>query len=161
MAIDVTDLKKEDVREIPTTWVPLLKRVMHVITRAHVWLFDASQGRLGKTFAGAPCCMVKMKGRKSGRVVSIPLIHIPDGDDVILIASQGGLEKNPAWYYNMMADPNVVVVADGTTRNMVARKADDAEKAERWPRAVAVYPDFNEYQARTERDIPLFICSPA
>ena len=160
MAIDVTKLSRDDVRPIPSGAVPFIKRMMHVATRLHVKLFEVTQGRLGKTFAGAPCCMVRMTGRKSGKPRTIPLIYIPDGDDVILIASQGGMEKNPTWVYNLSANPNVEIIVEGRTRKMVARRADDAEKAKRWPVGVAVYPDFDQYQARTERDIPLFVCSP-
>ena len=161
MATDVTKVRREDVRPIPAGIVPILKPVMHAMTRAHVWLYRTSQGHLGKTFAGAVCCLVVMTGRKSGKKREIPLIFIPDGDDVILIASQGGMDKHPTWYWNLVADPNIEVIVAGSTRRMVARLADDAAKAERWPKAVAVYPDFDQYQARTDRDIPLFICSPA
>ena len=160
MATDVTKVKREDVKAIPAKAVPYLKRVMHLITRAHVWLYEKSEGRLGKTFAGAPCCLVRMTGRKSGKSRLIPLIYIPDGDEVIFIASQGGLDKNPDWVYNLKADPNVEVIAAGKTRPMTAHLADDAEKAKRWPVATAVYPDFDEYQARTDRDIPVFVCKP-
>ena len=160
MATDVTKLRREDVRPIPARAVPLIKRFMHVMTRAHVWIYRVTQGRVGKTFAGAPCCLVVMTGRKSGEHRTIPLIHIPDGDEIILIASQGGMDRHPGWYWNLVADPNIEVIAAGCTRTMVARQADDAEKARRWPKAVAVYPDFDQYQARTDRDIPLFVCSP-
>jgi deazaflavin-dependent oxidoreductase (nitroreductase family) len=161
MATDVTKLSRDDVKPIPKGAVPFMKKFMHAMTRGHVWLFETSQGRLGKTFAGAPCCLVKMRGRKSGQMRTIPLIYIPDGDDVILIASQGGLDFDPVWVRNLDADPNVEIIAAGKTRKMVARRADDAEKAKRWPVAVAVYKDFDQYQARTDRDIPLFVCSPA
>lgn len=161
MANDVSKLRREDVQEIPAWVVPGLKRFMHLMTRAHVWLYMTTQGRLGKNFAGAPCCFVFMTGRKSGKRRNIPLIYIPNGDEVILIGSQGGLDKDPDWVHNLKADPNVEVMAEGTTRKMVARLATDAEKAERWPVALKVYPDFDQYQARTERDIPLFVCSPA
>ena len=161
MAIDVTKVSRDSVKPIPMSVVPFVKKLMHAITRAHVWLYRTSQGRLGKNFAGSPCCLVNMRGRKSGKMRTIPLIYIPDGDDVILIGSQGGMDIDPVWVGNLMADPNVEIIAAGKTRKMIARRADDAEKAKRWPVAVAVYKDFDEYQARTERDIPLFVCSPA
>jgi len=161
MATDVTKLRREDVKPIPQGAVPVLKGIMHVMTRTHVWIYKASQGRIGSNFGGSPCCLVRMTGRKSGKIREIPLIYIPDGEDVILIASQGGMEKNPTWYYNLKADPHIEIIAEGKTRKMIARQANDAEKAERWPKAVAVYADFDQYQARTDRDIPLFICEPA
>ncbi|MFT4572401.1 MAG: deazaflavin-dependent oxidoreductase (nitroreductase family) [Candidatus Binatia bacterium] len=158
--MDVTKLRKEDVKPIPKGVVPFMKRVMHVMTRVHVWIFTTSQGRLGKNFAGAPCCMITMTGKKTGLRRTIPLIHLPYKDGVLLIASQGGLDFNPTWYWNLLADPHIDVIADGTTRKMLAHKANDAEKAEVWPQAVAVYADFDQYQARTDRDIPVFICTP-
>ena len=161
MAIDVTKVPRDSVKPIPKGAIPVMKKFMHAMTRAHIWLYRTSQGRLGKTFAGAPCCIVNMRGRKTGQMRAIPLIYIPDGDDVILIASQGGMDIDPVWVRNLDADPNVEIIADGKTRKMIARRADDAEKAKRWPVAVAVYKDFDQYQARTERDIPLFVCSPA
>ena len=160
MATDVTKLRREDVRPIPAAAVPIIKGVMHVMTRVHVWIYRLTEGRVGKTFAGSPCCLVVMTGHKTGERRTIPLIYIPDGDDVILVASQGGMEKHPGWYWNLKAHPNVEIIAEGRTREMVARQADDAEKARRWSKAVAVYPDFDQYQARTDRDIPLFVCSP-
>jgi deazaflavin-dependent oxidoreductase (nitroreductase family) len=160
MATDVTKLSREDVKPIPKGIVPFMKKVMHAMTRAHVWLYKTSQGRLGKNFAGAPCCLITMTGRKTGLKRTIPLIHIPYKDGVVLVASQGGLDFNPTWYGNLMADPHIEVIADGKTRRMIAKKANDAEKAEAWPACVAVYPDFDQYQARTDRDIPVFICTP-
>jgi deazaflavin-dependent oxidoreductase (nitroreductase family) len=160
MATDVTSVRREDVRPIPSKAVPLIRRFMHLMTRAHVWLYNVSKGRIGKTFAGAPCCMVVMTGRKTGKKRSIPLIYIPNGEEVILIASQGGMETNPIWYRNLIADPHVEIIVEGRSRKMAVRQASDAEKAERWPVAVAVYPDFDQYQARTDRDIPLMICTP-
>jgi deazaflavin-dependent oxidoreductase (nitroreductase family) len=161
MAIDVTKVPRDSVKPIPKKAIPFVKTVMHAMTRAHVWLFRATQGRLGKHFAGAPCCFVVMRGRKTGKPRTIPLIYIPDGDDVILIGSQGGMDIDPVWVRNLEADPHVEIIAAGKTRRMIARRADDAEKAKRWPKAVAVYADFDQYQARTTRDIPLFVCSPA
>ena len=161
MATDVTKIRREDVKPIPRGIVPLLKRIMHVMTRAHVWIYRMSQGRVGKTLVGTPCCFLTMTGRKSGLTRTIPLIYIPHEEEVILIASQAGMYKHPTWYWNLKADPNVEVIFEGRTRPMIARHANDAEKAERWPVAVAVYPEFDAYQARTDRDIPLFICTPA
>ncbi len=160
MATDVTKVKREDVRPIPEQWVPLIKRFMHVMTRAHVALFRMTEGRLGKNFLGRPVCLVEMTGRKTGQRRTIPLMYVPDGDEVILVASQGGMDRHPVWYYNLVADPHVTIIAEGKQRKMIARQADDAEKARRWLAAVKAYPDFDEYQARTNRDIPLLVCTP-
>jgi len=151
-----------DVKPIPERMNGLIRVVMKAYTRLNVWVYRASNGRLMNKFPnGSPICLVTMTGRRSGRKRTIPLIHVADGDDVILVASQGGMSSNPLWYYNLTANPSVGVTADGITRSMIARLASDQEKAAVWPLAVSVYPDFNDYQARTERNIPVFICSPA
>ena len=160
MANDVSKLNKEDVRPIPQGAVPVIKTVMRWMTRAHVAIFRASKGRIGSTFGGSPCCMVDMIGRKSGLPRTIMLIHIPYQDGVILVASQGGMDRNPAWYGNLVANPEITVTAEGRSVKMRARLANDEEKAAAWPTAVSVYADFDEYQARTDRDIPVFLCSP-
>jgi F420H(2)-dependent quinone reductase len=151
-----------DVKPIPESMNGLIRVFMKAYTRLNVWVYRASNGRLMNKFPnGSPICLVTMTGRRSGRKRTIPLIHVPDGDKVILVASQGGMSINPLWYHNIKANPLVGITADGVTRSMVAHLANDEEKAAVWPVAVAVYPDFNEYQARTERNIPVFICSPA
>jgi len=81
------------------------------------------------------------------------------GDDVVLVASKGGMSHHPAWYHNMMANPDVEVEIRGTTRRMRARQATDAEKAALWPQLVAMYRDYDTYQARTTRNIPVVILS--
>ena len=139
----------------------VIRSVMKLYTRLNVFVYRASSGRLMNRFPnGSPICLVTMTGAKSGKRRTIPLIHIPHGEDVVLVASQGGMSVNPLWFYNVRAHPDVSITANGQTRRMRARLATDAEKAAVWPVAVAVYPDFVDYQARTTRNIPVFICSP-
>ena len=140
----------------------VIRSVMKLYTRLNVFVYRASSGRLMSRFPnGSPICLVTMTGAKSGKRRTIPLIHIPHGEDVILIASQGGMSTHPLWFYNVRANPELSITANGQTRRMHARLASEEEKAAVWPVAVAVYPDFDDYQARTTRNIPVFICSPA
>ena len=139
---------------------PVFRLFMKLFTRINVFVYRASHGRLMNRAFGSPICLVTMTGRKSGRKITIPLIHIPHGDDVLLIASQAGLDTHPVWYHNISANPDIGITAGGLTRRMRARRASDAEKAGLWPVAVAVYADFEQYQKRTERNIPMLICSP-
>jgi deazaflavin-dependent oxidoreductase (nitroreductase family) len=83
-----------------------------------------------------------------------------DGDNVVLVASQGGLPTNPAWYHNLRANPDVTVQLGRTTRRMRARTADAAERARLWPRLLEVYADYASYQTWTDREIPVVICEP-
>lgn len=158
MATDVTKVRREDTRAIPKWIIPYLKPILRLMSRAHVWLFIRSKGR--GTLQGVPICVVAMTGRKTGQRRTIPLMHVTHGDDVILVASQAGMDFHPSWYHNIKADPHIEVTADGQTGKFIAREANDAEKAEVWPVCVAVYSDYDVYQARTDRDITVFICSP-
>jgi deazaflavin-dependent oxidoreductase (nitroreductase family) len=107
-----------------------------------------------------PICLVTMKGRKTGKTREIPLMHVPHGEQKILVASLGGISKNPLWYYNLKANPDVTITAEGITRAYRAREVSTEEKAALWPVIVAAYPPYDEYQARTDRDIPVFVCDP-
>ena len=136
--------------------------VIRLMTVANVWAYRLTGGRLGGTFLrGAPICLVTTTGKRSGQPRTVALLYLPDGDDVVLVASKGGMSKSPAWYHNMVARPEVLVQIGGATRRMRARRASDAEKAALWPRLVAMYRDYDDYQARTTRNIPVMILSPA
>ena len=140
-------------------WV---KPIMRVMSRLNVWAYAASNGRVGGRFiGGAPVCLVTTVGRKSGKRRTTPLIHVPHGEDILLVASQGGMDMHPVWYLNLLANPELEVRVGARTRRMIARRASPSEKKELWPHLLSVYPPFDEYQQRTDRDIPLFVCSPA
>jgi len=139
----------------------IIRTVMKLYTRLNVFVYRTSSGRLMSRFPnGAPICLVTMTGARSGRRRTIPLIHVPHGDQVILVASQGGMSTHPLWFHNVRANPEVCITVQGRTRRMHAHLASDTEKAMVWPVAVAAYPDFAAYQARTDRNIPVFICDP-
>jgi len=136
--------------------------VIRLMTVANVWAYRLTGGRLGGTFLrGAPICLVTTTGKRSGQPRTVALLYLPDGDDVVLVASKGGMSKSPAWYHNMVARPEVLVQIGSATRRMRARRASDAEKAALWPRLVAMYRDYDDYQARTTRNIPVMLLSPA
>lgn len=158
---DYVKTRREDVKPIPEKWTPLIKRFMKVATRVNVWVYQKSGGRLMNTFlGGAPICIVTTTGRKSGIKRDIPLIHIPWENKKILVASQGGMEKHPIWFHNIVAHPEIEILAEGEKRRYRAQRASEDEKRALWPRLLGVYPDFDEYQARTDRDIPVLICYP-
>ncbi|MBB1018207.1 nitroreductase family deazaflavin-dependent oxidoreductase [Dietzia sp. DQ11-71] len=137
------------------------------MSRVNTWAYRVSGGRVGGSWrvgsalrAPVPVCLVTTTGRKSGEPRTVPLLHLPDGDRVLLVASQGGLPKHPQWYYNVLADPNVTVQVGRRRRAMTAREATPSERAELWPRLVERYADFADYQANTSRVIPVIICEP-
>lgn len=144
-----------------TGWQPPGTRtLLRVMSKLNVWLYRLSNGKIMGQLGGGPVCLVTMTGAKSGKVLTRPLIHIRRGDDVILIASQGGAPRNPVWYNNLVAHPDIEIQSGAERRRMRARLASDAEKQEVWPLAVQTYKDFDLYQSRTTRNIPVFICSP-
>ena len=145
-------------------WTPMQERLASVVVRlmtaANVWIYRLSGGRLGATFLrGAPVCLVTTTGKRSGQPRTVALLYLADGDDIVLVASKGGMSHHPAWYHNMVAHPEVQVQIGAITRTMRARRASDAEKAALWPKLVAMYRDYDDYQARTTRNIPVMILS--
>lgn len=147
---------------------PIVPKIIKWASRVNVRVYRATGGRIGGTWRigsafprGVPVCLLTTKGRKTGLPRTQPLLHLIDGDRVILVASQGGLPKNPLWYLNLQSDPEVTVQIRREVRRMRARTADPAERAELWPRLVAMYADFDQYQAWTDRVIPVVICEPA
>jgi F420H(2)-dependent quinone reductase len=146
---------------------PLVPKIMRWMSNVNVWVYRKSGGRLmgnwrvGAAFPwGIPLCLVTTRGRKTGRLITKPLVFIEDGERIVVVASQGGLPAHPLWYLNIEADPHVTVQVRSTTRHMLAHTATAAERAELWPRLVAHYADFDSYQAWTDREIPVVICEP-
>ena len=134
--------------------------MVKAMTRIHMALYRVSGGRLFNTLGGDEVCFVTMTGAKSGRTLTIPLMYIPHRDNVLLVASQGGNPKNPAWYFNLVKHPDIKVRYRGKERNLRARIATPEEKPELWPICYQAYAPFEEYRKRTNRDIPIFICEP-
>jgi deazaflavin-dependent oxidoreductase (nitroreductase family) len=88
------------------------------------------------------------------------VLYLREGDRVILVASHGGREKNPLWYLNLKANPKVSVQIKKEVLELNARDANDAERAEYWPKLVEMYPSFDDYQSWTDRTIPIVVCDP-
>lgn len=129
--------------------------------RDQVEAYERSDGREAGTLwdTGMPVVVVTMRGNKTGKVRKMALMRVEHDGEYALVASVGGMPKNPVWYYNLKADPNVVL-QDGADRfDAVAREVEGDEKATWWERAVAAYPEYAVYQERTERVIPVFVAS--
>ncbi len=132
------------------------------VTALHRKIYDVSGGRLLKRFGGMPVVELTTKGRKSARARTVmltsPLRH--EGNYVI-VASRGGDDRSPAWYLNLVADPEVEVTAEGTTATMRARTASATERGQLWPNVVKAYKGYGGYQSKTDREIPLVILEPS
>ena len=108
-----------------------------------------------------PIVIVTTRGNKSGKLRKTALMRVEHDGDYALIGSLGGAPKHPVWVHNLRADPTAVVVQDGPEPvDMTVREIDGDERAAWWERAVAAYPPYAEYQAKTDRLIPVFIASP-
>ncbi len=147
---------------------PLTAKVIKYGARAQVRAFRLTNGRIGSRWrigAGfrkpVPTLLLNHVGRRSGRPFTTPLLYLEDGSDLVVVASQGGLPKNPQWYANLMAQPDVTVELRGEGVRLVhARMAGPRERAELWPRLVDLYADFANYAAWTDREIPVVVLEP-
>ncbi len=139
----------------------LMKMVIKPMSNLNTWLFRMSGGRIGGSFAGgAPVLLLTTTGRKSGQPRTAPLLYLEDEGNMILVASQGGMTHSPQWYYNLEAHPEAEIELGKEKKKVRSRRATDEEKAALWPKLVAMHKDYDLYQARTERNIPVMILSP-
>ena len=103
---------------------------------------------------------IELDRRKSGKLRRTPLIRVKDGDRYLVVASMGGAPQHPNWYLNLLDDPDVTIQDRAEVHELRARTASPEERAELWPVATAQWPDYDNYQAKTDREIPLVICEP-
>jgi deazaflavin-dependent oxidoreductase (nitroreductase family) len=132
--------------------------------REQVERYEGSGGREGTTLldTGLPVIIVTHIGNKTGAIRKTPLMRVKDGDSYVLIGSQGGAPKNPAWVHNLRVNPDVEIRDETVVRKMRVREVEDeAERSRLWKLAVAAYPPYADYQKRTSRRIPVFVAEPA
>jgi len=127
--------------------------------RDQVEEYERSAGEKGSTLRDTdlPVIVVTMRGNKSGKVRKIALMRVEHEGEYALVASMGGAPKHPVWYHNVIADPNVELQDGAETHDYRAREVHGEEKAQWWERAVAAYPDYADYQKKTDRQIPVFV----
>jgi deazaflavin-dependent oxidoreductase (nitroreductase family) len=136
---------------------PLLRRLMG----GHAAIYRASNGLIGHRIPGQPpVLLLDHVGARSGTGRTSPLVYARDGENVILVASKGGYPKHPAWFHNLMANPETTIQIGSSHKQVRARVADPQERERLWPKVVQVYGGYADYQKRTEREIPLVILEP-
>jgi len=126
-------------------------------------LYEGSEGTEGLTLrdTGLPVIIVTHRGRKTGAIRKTPLMRVVEGKNYILIASQGGAPKNPKWYFNLKADPEVEIRDKTEVQTMRVREVVDSEERQRlWKIAVEAYPPYQDYQEKTDRIIPILVAEP-
>ncbi|PPS83606.1 nitroreductase family deazaflavin-dependent oxidoreductase [Streptomyces sp. MH60] len=136
----------------PTQWV-----------REQVERYESSGGTEGTTLAdtGLPVIVLTTRGARSGKLRKTPLMRVEHEGRYAAVASLGGAPKHPVWYFNVTADPRVELQDGPVKQDMTAREVTGAEKAEWWERAVAAFPQYADYQKKTDREIPVFVLEPS
>lgn len=138
---------------------PVTVFLMHFATRIDRPLIKATKGRLRLSFV-IPVLLLHCRGAKSGMERELPLLYVPAGEGVLVVGSNGGQVRDPAWCHNLRAQPSVRCTFGGRERSFAARELSGSERTLAWEDAVGVYPGYVRYQARVERKIPLFRLEP-
>jgi len=123
----------------------------------HLRRYQATDGADGHLWNGVPCLLLTTTGRKSGAALTLPLIYGRDGERVVIVASRGGAPDHPAWYENLAAQPRVRVQVAADKFAATARTAKGEERARLWSLMAKIWPAYDEYQAKTTREIPVVV----
>ena len=127
---------------------------------AHAGVYRATGGKLFGRMGKSPILLLNTVGRKSGKKRTSPLLYVMDGEDFVIIASKGGASAHPAWYLNLIANPEATVEIEDREVRVRAEEADSEEKSRLWQKMVEMYPAYDAYQEKTEREIPLLVLRP-
>lgn len=136
------------------------RKTVQFLSRAHAMAYRASGGRIGPRLAGIDVLLLTTTGNRTGKPRTVPLLHLRDGTDHIVVASYGGRPHHPDWYTNLTANPSAELQVEGNRFAVTASTLPPRERYVWWRRAVAEWPDFAAYQRRTARQIPLVRLSP-
>ena len=123
-------------------------------------LFERSGGTEGNTLRGMPIVVLTSVGARSGKLRKTPLMRVEHGGEYAVVASLGGAPQHPVWYHNLTKNPHVELQDGPVKRDYRAREVTGDEKAAWWTRAVAAYPEYADYQAKTTREIPVLVLTP-
>lgn len=135
----------------PSPWDPVADQVAR---------YEATGGAEGGTLEGKPCVILTTKGRKTGKLRKTPLMRVERDGRYAVVASMGGADKHPVWYLNLVANPEVTLQDGPNVMELTARTANAEEKADWWKVATAAWPPYDEYQTKTDRDIPVVLFDP-
>jgi deazaflavin-dependent oxidoreductase (nitroreductase family) len=129
--------------------------------REQVEKFEATGGAEGGDMQGKPIIVLTSVGAKSGKLRKTPLMRVEHDGEYAVVASLGGAPKHPVWYWNLVQNPRVELQDGAVKREFVAREVSGDERALWWDRSVEAWPDYANYQTKTERVIPIFVLTPA
>ena len=136
----------------------LFWRFFNTSVKGHTAIFRLTGGRIGGRVVGGPVLLLHHVGAKSGKHRISPLLYLPDGERMVIVASKGGYTKHPGWFHNLKANPDTTVEVPREGKIAVrAREASAEEREELWPRVVDLYKGYAAYQRSTPREIPLIV----
>ena len=136
------------------------RRTVRLLSRLHSAAYRVTRGRIGHHGFGIDCLLLTTTGRRTGMKRTVPLLYLRDGSNYVVIASFGGRPQHPDWYFNLQRDPRAEIQVGGWRSEVKAFSVSPAERGELWDRAVAAWPAYLDYQARTDRQIDLIALRP-
>jgi deazaflavin-dependent oxidoreductase (nitroreductase family) len=154
--MDVTN-NKEVIGRRPSKLSTLLQ---NGLTTIHTFVYTSTKGAIGGWILNCPVLLLTTKGRKTNKQRTVPLLYLADGDNLVLVASNGGAAKHPTWWLNLQATPEAQVQVRGIKQRVRAERGSPEEKQRLWPLLTAMYPGYKRYQEITDRDIPVVILRP-
>ncbi len=137
-----------------------LVAVQRAATKLHSFVYRVTDGRVGGSIAGGPVLLLTTTGRKSGRERTIPLLYLKDGEDLVVVGSNGGTAAPPAWWLNLKNNPEATVEVGGRKVRVWAEEAGFEEKERLWTKLVEMYGGYEDYRRRTDREIPVVFLHP-
>ncbi|HET6884991.1 MAG TPA: nitroreductase family deazaflavin-dependent oxidoreductase [Rubrobacteraceae bacterium] len=141
-------------------YTPAIAAAQKWVTKLHVAAYRATEGKIGGRLMNSPVLLLLTTGRKSGKERTTPLLFLRDGVNYIMVASNGGTAGDPAWWLNLQKDPEAIVEIGGRTLRVRAEEVKGEEKRRLWTRLVEMYPLYESYQQRTDREIPVILLRP-
>lgn len=139
-----------------------MRRLLNAITKAHVALYRASRGRVGgRIRKGAPVLLLTTTGRKTGKTRTTPLLYLEQRGAYVVVASAGGARSHPAWYLNLQSSPAAAIQVGGRRFAIRAETAGHDDRSRLWPQLTQMWPQYDDYQAKTKREIPVVILAPS
>jgi deazaflavin-dependent oxidoreductase (nitroreductase family) len=141
-------------------YTPAIAAAQKWVTKLHVAAYRATEGKIGGRMMNSPVLLLLTTGRKSGKERTTPLLYLRDGVNYIMVASNGGTAGDPAWWLNLQRDPEAIVEVGGSRLRVRAEEVKGEQKRRLWRRLVEMYPLYESYQRRTDREIPVISLRP-
>ena len=135
-------------------------RTAKYLSAFHRVLYRTTRGTVGRRLVDNDMCLLTTTGRRTGKHHTVPLLYLLDGDRLVVIASWGGRDQHPEWYLNLLAEPSASVQVLAERWAVEARAAEPDERREWWPKVLAAYDGYADYESRTEREIPVVFLDP-